>query len=80
MKFFPVNDVEGFFKTVDKCSGQVHIVSPEGDDIVLNVLNSKLSRILFTVINENEYGNLGLELKCDNPDDTQLFIDYLVRG
>ena len=77
MKFFRINDVEGFFKTVDKCSGQVHVVSPEGDDIVLT---SKLSRILFTVLNEDEFGNLNLELKCDNPDDARLFIDYLVRG
>lgn len=77
MKIYNIKDVEGFFNVVDKCKGQVHVVSPEGDDIVLT---SKLSRVVFAVINEEEINNLNLELKCENSEDTMLFMDFLARG
>lgn len=77
MRIFRIKDVEGFFKVVDKCKGQVHVVSPEGDDIVLT---SKLSRIVFASINSDQIEDLNLELRCDDPEDTKLFINYLVRG
>lgn len=77
MKIFNISNVDKFFEVVDSCHGQVHVISPEGDDIVLT---SKLSRFLFAALNEAEIDNLDLELKCDNPDDTIKFIEYLVRG
>ena len=36
MKINRIKDFESFFKVVDKCKGRVDIVSPEGDNIVLN--------------------------------------------
>ena len=75
MRINCIKNVDKFFEVVDKCKGQVHLRSTEGDDIVLT---SKLSRVLFTVINGEEIEGLNLELFCDNPDDTMLFIDYLV--
>jgi len=77
MKIFNINNVDKFFEVVDSCKGQVHVISPEGDDIVLT---SKLSRFLFAAMNEEDIDNLDLELRCDDPDDTMKFIDYLVRG
>ena len=77
MKIFNIKNIEGCFNVVDKCKGQVHVVSPEGDDIVLT---SKLSRVVFAVINEEQINNLNLELKCENPEDTMLFMDFLARG
>ena len=77
MKIFSIKDIEGFFNVVDKCKGQVHVVSPEGDDIVLT---SKLSRVVFAVINEEQINNLKLELKCDDPEDVMLFMEFLARG
>ena len=36
MKINRIKNFESFFKVVDKCKGRVDIVSPEGDNIVLN--------------------------------------------
>ena len=74
MKIKVIKNVDRFFETVDKCKGQVHVKSSEGDDIVLT---SKLSRIIFTIINDDQLDHLNLELVCENPEDTILFIEYL---
>lgn len=47
MKINRIKDFEAFFKVVDKCKGRVDIVSPEGDNIVLN---SQLCRFVLTAL------------------------------
>lgn len=74
MKIHVIENIEDFFRVVDGCSGQVHVVSPEGDDIVLT---SKLSRFVLGAIPKEELKNLNLELKCENNEDTLRFISYL---
>lgn len=74
MKIHVIEDIEDFFKVVDRCSGQVHVTSPEGDDIVLT---SKLSRFVLRAIPKEELKDLDLELHCENNEDTLRFISYL---
>lgn len=75
MKINVIDDLDQFFKVVDSCTGQVHVVSPEGDDIVLN---SKLSRFVLGAIPHEELRDLNLELRCENAEDTMRFIKFLV--
>ena len=72
MKINRIKDFESFFKVVDKCKGRVDIVSPEGDNIVLN---SQLCRFVLTALVQSGDTLLDtLELHCENPDDAALFI------
>lgn len=78
MKINMIKDFNEFFKVVDKCSGRVEVVSPEGDCIVLN---SKLCRFVLTALAEKGDVLLdSLELRCENPKDTVLFIKYMMEG
>lgn len=71
-----IPNLEDFFAVIDKCKGQVHAVSPEGDDIVLN---SQISRILLSAIPDEKLRNLHLEIKCDDKEDTMRILQYLIR-
>ena len=35
MKFYKIDDIEGFFRTVDKCKGRVELLTEEGDRLNL---------------------------------------------
>ena len=77
MKINRIKDFESFFKVVDKCKGRVDIVSPEGDNIVLN---SQLCRFVLTALVQSGDTLLDtLELHCENPDDAALFIKYMME-
>ena len=70
MKINRIKDFESFFKGVD-------IVSPEGDNIVLN---SQLCRFVLTALVQSGDTLLDtLELHCENPDDAALFIKYMME-
>ncbi len=78
MKIEYIKDLEEFFKVVDKCKGRVNVVSPEGDCIVLN---SKLCRfVLAALVEKNDCILNSLEIQCENKDDTQLFIKYMMEA
>lgn len=78
MKIEYIKDLEEFFKVVDKCKGRVDVVSPEGDCIVLN---SKLCRFVLVALVEKQDCILNsLEIRCENPEDVQLFIKYMMEG
>ena len=77
VKINRIKDFESFFKVVDKCKGRVDIVSPEGDNIVLN---SQLCRFVLTALVQSGDTLLDtLELHCENPDDAALFIKYMME-
>ena len=77
MKVQNITNVDAFFKVVDKCKGRVDIVSPEGDNIVLN---SQLCRFVLTALVQSGDTLLDtLELHCENPDDAALFIKYMME-
>lgn len=72
-----IDNLDDFFTVVDQCTGQVHVVSPEGDDIVLN---SKISRIVLALVPKDELRDLQLEIRCENEEDTMRIVNYLMRG
>lgn len=78
MKLTNIENLDGLFKIVNGCKGQVHLISQEGDDIVLT---SKLSRfVLESMKNDEENGKRlanELEIVCDDPNDTIKFIEFL---
>ena len=76
MKLFNIKNLEDFFTVVDKCTGQVHVKSPEGDDIVLT---SRLARFVLGAIPKEELDNLDLEIHCENNEDTLRFVKYLAE-
>ena len=77
MKLVNVNNVEGLFEVLDKCKGDVYLVSKEGDRINLK---SKLSQMLFTA---NLFTNANineLELIVAEPEDMKRVVDFMMGG
>jgi hypothetical protein len=77
MKLYHIEDIDKFFETIDKCSGRVDLV---GKDIRLN-LKSKLAQYfslaqVFAGDNEIEE----LEIECENMEDTERLIEFMMRG
>lgn len=78
MKLQNIYNIDMFFDTVKKCKGNVYLISPEGD--CLN-LKSKLCRYIAFAelfVNDNEVIK-ELELKTEEPEDTEKFIDFMMR-
>lgn len=77
MKINLIKDIVEFFDVVDKCKGEVVIVSDEGDRIALK---SKLCRFILTVMIEREDDILlNLEVKTEFPEDAAMLLDYAMR-
>lgn len=78
VKIINLDDIDGLFEVIKSCIGSVHLVSQDGDDILLT---SKLSRIFLEAL-KNDGSELinELELRCDNPEDTIKFIEFMARG
>ncbi len=78
MKLYNIKNLDKLFEIVDNCDGEVHLISVEGDDIVLT---SKLSRFIIAAIREKDDYQLmnELEIKCDDPNDVQKFIDFMIN-
>ena len=71
MKIMNIDNYEGLFEIV-------HLISKEGDDIVLT---SKLSRFFLEALKNSDNDLIDeLELICDDPSDTIKFVEFLVRG
>ena len=77
MKLENINDIDGFFKTIDSCKGKVELVTGEGDRLNLK---SKLSQYvsLANIFSNGEIPEL--ELVAYDPDDIQKLIDFMVKG
>lgn len=72
MKFYKIDDIEGFFRTVDKCKGRVELLTEEGDRLNLK---SQLTKCvsLATFFSEGEIKEM--EILTSDPGD----MDQLVR-
>ena len=75
MKVKSINDIDGFFKTLEKCDGRVELITEEKD--VLN-LASKLTQFIgltrvFSNPDIEEY-----QIVCYDPRDYDKLKDYLV--
>ena len=75
MKINYIRDVEGFFKEIDKCNGNVWIKTPEGD--VLN-LKSKITQYVAFVSLFEDAHKVDMELHCDNSEDVIALTKYLI--
>ena len=75
MRVKEIKDIDGFFKSLEKCQGRVELITDEKD--VLN-LASKLTQFIgltrvFSPPDIKEY-----EIVCYNMEDYQLIKEYLV--
>ena len=70
-------DLEGFIKALDKCTGNVYLVTDEGDKINLK---SQFCRIigLHHIMNGGRFS--GGHLECDNNDDAALLFRFNIYG
>ena len=75
MKFYNINNIDEFFKTVEKCKGEVMLYTSEGD--CLN-LKSQLARIV-AYANVFSGGKIPeMEIKCSDPDDMAALVEFVV--
>ncbi len=72
-----IKDVDGFFKTVDKCKGRVELLTKQGDRLNLK---SKLSQYVSLTGMFSDPTIEEIELLVSEPEDTVLLLEYLVRG
>ena len=77
MKLVNVNNVEGLFEVLDKCKGDVYLVSKEGDRINLK---SQLSQMLFTANLFTKANINELELIVAEPEDMKRVVDFMMGG
>lgn len=72
-----VNRLGELFEIIDQCKGKVELV---GDDIRLN-LKSKLSQYfsLAKIFSDGSDEIEKLEIVTDDPDDTNLLINFMMR-
>lgn len=77
MKIRHIEDVEGLFNVIDKCTGKVELVC---NDMRLN-MKSKLAQY-FSLAEVFSGGNEipELELIAYNQDDVNRLIDFMIRG
>lgn len=75
MRVKEINNIDGFFKALEKCTGRVELITDEKD--VLN-LASKLTQFigLTTVFSNPDITEY--EIVCYNIDDFQYIKEYLV--
>jgi len=77
LKIQNIKNPDRFFEVVSKCKGTVELITSEGD--TLN-LKSKLCQYiaLAKLFSEAKIDNI--ELKCSDPDDGKMLLEFLVRG
>lgn len=77
MKLTNIQDVDGLFRTLNQCKGEVWLVSKEGDRINLK---SKLSQMLFTANLFTKAAINELELIISEPEDMKKVMDFMISG
>ena len=77
MKLFNVNDVKGFFKTVEQCDGNVFLVTSEGDRLNLKSTLSQYVSIAELFAAGRKVPEI--ELYCSEPDDYTRLITYMMN-
>ncbi len=77
MKFEYINDLKGFFEEIDKCQGNVYVVTPDGDR--LNLKSRLTQYIAFAEIFDDQVIK-DMELVFDKPEDENIVVDFLLHG
>ncbi len=74
-KITKVNNVDAFCKALDRCSGNVELISDEGDRINLK---SKLAQLLTVNTILNGVSKLtNLELSIEKQEDARILLEYV---
>lgn len=69
-------DILQFLNTVNKCRGQVHFRTPEGDNLILN---SALSQYFFAFLMEKKEVLETAVIICEDPCDRAYLQDFLME-
>jgi len=76
MKVNKINDIEGFFKVIDQCTGKVELVTGEGDRLNLK---SKLSQYV-SMANIFSNGEIPeLEIVAHEKEDIDKLISFMMN-
>lgn len=75
MKVERIEDIDKFFKTIERCKGKIELITGEGDRLNLK---SKLSQYvsLAKVFSNGEIPEL--EIVAHDPDDAMKLISYMI--
>ncbi len=72
-----ITNVDGFFATVDKCAGQVELLTKEGDRLNLK---SKLCQYISLTGIFSDPKIEEMELILSEPEDAKDLLEFMVRG
>ena len=75
MRVKEIKDIDGFFKTLEKCEGRVELITDE--NYVLNLASNVTHFICLTRVFKNPHIK-EYEIVCYNIEDYELIKDYLV--
>ena len=75
MKLNPNANIPHFLQTVQSCRGDVHYLTPEGDDLNLK---SALAQFLFAAVVAGQLEELPGEISLQEPDDQSVLQRYLL--
>ena len=77
MKINKITNMGKFFEVVDSCDGSVMLTSKNGDRI--NLKSQLAKYVAFASVFTNEIVD-ELELECENPNDANKFLEFLLNG
>lgn len=77
MKLYNITDVDAFFSVIDSCSGDIYLVSNEGDKINLK---SKLCQYLAMAKMFSSDYIKELSLQVENDSDKEKFVHFMMCG
>lgn len=75
MKLNPNANIPRFLQTVQSCRGDVHYLTPEGDDLNLK---SALAQFLFAAVVAGQLEELPGEIRFQDPEDVSVLQRYLL--
>lgn len=75
MKLNPKTNIPRFLQAVKTCRGDVHYLTPEGDDLNLK---STLGQFLFAAVVPSLSKELSGEISFQNPEDRFVLQEYLL--
>ena len=75
MKLNPSANIPHFLQTVQSCRGDVHYLTPDGDDLNLK---SALAQFLFAAVVAGQLEELPGEISLQEPDDQSVLQRYLL--
>lgn len=78
MKINNIKNPEEFFKVVDKCKGQVELVTGDGDR--LNLKSKLCQFISLTSVFSSAATIPELEIVAHEPEDMKVLLDYLMQA